>query len=84
MLKNTTIGGVRKSYRILSEALPRDSAQPCECCGEGQHSPGGPEAWKERNSVNTCSIETSEDSIDIYAKSGCQWSGHSIALKPEL
>ena len=29
-----------RSYGVLSGALPRDNAQPCECCGEGQHSPG--------------------------------------------
>ena len=29
-----------RSYGVLSRALPRDSAQLCECCGEGQHSPG--------------------------------------------
>ena len=28
-----------RSYGVLSEALPRDSAQLCECCGKGQHSP---------------------------------------------
>ena len=29
-----------RSYGVLSGALPRDSAQLCECCGEGQHTPG--------------------------------------------
>ena len=29
-----------RSYGVLSGALPRDSAQLCECCGEGHHSPG--------------------------------------------
>ena len=28
-----------RSYGILSEALPRDSAQLYECYGEGHHSP---------------------------------------------
>ena len=26
-----------RSYGVLSGALPRDSAQLCECCGEGQY-----------------------------------------------
>ena len=45
--------------------------------------PGSPEAWEGRNSVNTCSNGTSEESIAIYAKSRCQWSGRSIDLKRE-
>ena len=28
-----------RSYGVLSGALLRDSAQLCECCGEGRHSP---------------------------------------------
>ena len=28
-----------RSYGVLSGVLPRDNAQLCECCGEGQHSP---------------------------------------------
>ena len=28
-----------RSYRVLSGALPRGSAELCECCGEGHHSP---------------------------------------------
>ena len=28
-----------RSYGVLNGALPRDSAQQCECCGEGQHTP---------------------------------------------
>ena len=27
-------------YGVLSGVLPRDSAQLCECYGEGQHTPG--------------------------------------------
>ena len=37
--------------------------------------PGSPEAWEGRNSVKTCSNGASEESIGIYAKSTCQWSG---------
>ena len=29
-----------RSYGVLSGALPRDSAQLCECCGEEQHNLG--------------------------------------------
>ena len=29
-----------RSYGVLRGALPRDSAQLYECCGEGQHNPG--------------------------------------------
>ena len=29
-----------RSYGVLSGVLPRDSAQLCEFCGKGQHSPG--------------------------------------------
>ena len=28
-----------RSYGVLNGALPTDSAQQCECCGEGQHTP---------------------------------------------
>ena len=29
-----------RNYGVLSGALSKDNAQLCECCGEGQHSPG--------------------------------------------
>ena len=29
-----------RSYGVLSGVLLRDNAQLCECCGEGQHTPG--------------------------------------------
>ena len=29
-----------RSYGVLSGMLSKDSAQLCECCGEGQHNPG--------------------------------------------
>ena len=29
-----------RNYGVLSGALPRDNAQLCECCGEGQHTLG--------------------------------------------
>ena len=42
---------------------------------------GSPEAWEGHNSVNTCSNGASEESIGIYAKNRCQWSGSSIDLE---
>ena len=45
--------------------------------------PGSPDSLEGRNSVNTCSNGVSEESIGIYAKSKCQWSGRSIDLEPE-
>ena len=75
-----------RSYGVLSGALPRDSAQLCECCGEDSTAqgvtPGSPEAWEGRISVNTCSNGASEESIGIYVKSRCQWSCRSIHLEP--
>ena len=44
--------------------------------------PGSPDSLEGRNSVSTCSNGASEESIGIYAKSRCQWSGRSI--KKEL
>ena len=43
--------------------------------------PGSSEAWEGRNSVNTCPNEASEESIDINAKSRCQWNGCLIDLE---
>ena len=37
-----------------------------------------PEAWEGRNSVNTFLNGASKESIGIYAKSRCQWSGRFI------
>ena len=75
-----------RSYGVLNGALPRDSAQQCECCGEGQHiqgvTPGSPDSLEGRNSVDTCSNGASEEPIGIYAKSRCQWSGRLIELEP--
>ena len=45
---------------------------------------GSPEAWEGHNSVNACPNGASEVSIDIYAKSRCQWSGSLIDLEPGL
>ena len=74
------------SYEVLSGALPRNSAQLCECCGEDNTAQGvmpeSPEAWEGRNLVNNCSNRASEEFIGIYAKSRCQWSSHLIHLKP--
>ena len=44
--------------------------------------PGSPDSLEGRNSVNTCSNGASEESIGIYAKSRCQWSGRSTDLEP--
>ena len=78
--------GWTRSYGVLNGALPRDSAQQCECCGEGQHTqgvtPGNPDSLEGHNSIDTCSNGASEESIGIYAKSRCQWSGRLIDLEP--
>ena len=37
--------------------------------------PRSPDSLEGRNSVNYCSNGASEESISIYAKSRCQWSG---------
>ena len=75
-----------RSYGVLNGALPRDNAQQCECCGEDSTPqgvmPGSPDSLEGRNSVTTCSNGASEESIGIYAKSRCQWSGRSTDLKP--
>ena len=42
--------------------------------------PGSPDSLEGRNSVCTCLNGASEESIGIYAKSRCQWSGCSIEL----
>ena len=44
--------------------------------------PGSPDSLVGRYSVSTCSNGASEESIGIYAKSRCQWSGRSIDLEP--
>ena len=46
--------------------------------------PRNSEAWEGHNSMNTCPNGASGESIDIYAKSRCQWSGFSIDLEPRL
>ena len=43
--------------------------------------PGSPDFLEGRISVNTCSNGASEESIGIYTKSKCQWSGRSIELE---
>ena len=43
--------------------------------------PGSSNSLEGRNSVNTCSNGASEESIGIYAKSRCPWSGCSIKKK---
>ena len=45
--------------------------------------PGRPDFLEGCNLVNTYSNGASEESISIYAKSRCQWSGFLIDLKPE-
>ena len=44
--------------------------------------PGSPDSLERRNSANTCSNAASEESIGIYKKSRCQWSGRLIELEP--
>ena len=45
--------------------------------------PGSPDSLEGRNSVDTCSNGASEESIDIYAKSRCEWIGRLLELEPE-
>ena len=76
-----------RSYGILSGELPGDSSQLCECCGERQHTPRSDARESRffggRNLVNTCPNGASEESIGIYAKSRCQWSGRLPDLEPK-
>ena len=44
--------------------------------------PGSPESLEGRNAVTTCSNGVSKESIGIYAKNRCQWSGRSTDLEP--
>ena len=44
--------------------------------------PGSPDSLEGSNSVNTCSNGASKESIGIYAKNKCQWSGCLIDLEP--
>ena len=43
--------------------------------------PGSLDSLEGRNSVDTSSNRASEESIGIYAKSRCQWSGRSTDLE---
>ena len=45
--------------------------------------PGSPDSLEGRNSVNNCSNGASEESIGIYEKSKCQWSGRSTDSEPK-
>ena len=45
--------------------------------------PRSPKSLKGHNLVITCSNGASEESISIYAKSRCQWTGRSIKTKLE-
>ena len=45
--------------------------------------PESPEAWERYNSVNSSLNGASEESIGIYAKNRCQWSGRLIDSKLE-
>ena len=42
---------------------------------------GSPKSFEGCNSVNTCWNGASEESTDIYAKSRCQRTGHSIEIE---
>ena len=46
-------------------------------------SPGNSKAWEGHNLVNTCSNGASEESITIYTKNRCQWSGRLIKIEFE-
>ena len=46
--------------------------------------PRSPEAWEGHNLGNIDPNGASEESIGIYAKSRCQWSGCSTDLEPAL
>ena len=46
--------------------------------------PGSPKSLEGHNLVNTCPNGASEESIGIYSKSRCQWSGQLIKKKLEL
>ena len=43
--------------------------------------PWSSKAWEGCDSLNTYPNGVSEESIGIYAKSKCQWSGHLIEKK---
>ena len=45
--------------------------------------PGSHDSLEGHNSVNTCLNGASEESIGIYVKSRCQWSGCLTDLEPE-
>ena len=64
-----------RSYGVLSAVVRDNIAQGV--------TPESPEAWEGRNSVNTSPNGASEESIGIYIKSKCQWSGHLINSKSE-
>ena len=75
-----------RSYGVLNGALLRDSAQQCESVVRDSTpqgvTPGSPDSLEGRNSVDTCSNGASEESIGIYAKSTCRWTGRSTDLEP--
>ena len=45
--------------------------------------PRNPDSLEGRNSVNTCRNGASEESIGIYAKNRCHWSGRLIKTEVE-
>ena len=77
-----------RSYGVLSGALLCGTA-PSSVSAVVRDStpqgvtPGSPDSLEGRNSMNTCSNGASEESIGIYTKSRCQWSGCSIDSKLE-
>ena len=66
--------------RCLGLALNIGSAVVRDSTVQGV-TPRSPESLKGRNSMNTCPNGASEDSIGIYVKSRCHWSGHLIKTK---
>jgi hypothetical protein len=65
MLKNTSFGGVAKSYANLSGALSRDNSLEKQWLGSGSQDCEG---LKRHNFLNTCSNGAIEVSIGIYVK----------------
>ena len=78
MSKNTSFGILARRYGNLSGALPRDNAL-------GHHWPRSVtrdcQDLNNHKCLNICMNGANEESIRIYAKSKCQWSGWLIKVK---
>ena len=68
-----------RRYGVLNGALPRDSSSRVSAVVRDSTpqgvTRGSPDSLEGRNLVYYCSNGASEESIGIYAKSRCQWSG---------